>query len=64
MRAVPRDQLGPMAEVTRGRIVHVHVSEQPAENHAALMFYGATPTELLAEAGLSADVHAPSTPPT
>jgi formiminoglutamate deiminase len=52
VRAVPRDQLGPMAELTRGRIVHAHVSEQPAENLAAQMYYGATPTELLADAGL------------
>ena len=52
VRAVPREQLAPMAEVTRGRVVHAHVSEQPAENLATQMFYGATPTELLAEAGL------------
>jgi formiminoglutamate deiminase len=52
VRAVPREQLGPMAELTRGRVVHAHVSEQPAENLAAQMYYGATPTELLAEAGL------------
>ena len=44
-----------MAEVTRGRIVHAHVSEQPAENLATQMFYGATPTELLDEAGLLGD---------
>ena len=55
VRAVPRDQLGPMAEVTRGRIVHAHVSEQPAENLATQMFYGATPTALLAEAGFLGD---------
>jgi formiminoglutamate deiminase len=52
VRAVPRDQLAAMAEVTRGRVVHAHVSEQPAENLAAQMFYGATPTQLLADAGL------------
>jgi formiminoglutamate deiminase len=55
VRAVPRDQLGPMAELTRGRVVHAHVSEQPAENLAAQMYYGATPTELLADAGLVGD---------
>jgi formiminoglutamate deiminase len=55
IRAVPRDQLGPMAELTRGRVVHAHVSEQPAENLAAQMYYGLTPTELLAEAGLVGD---------
>jgi formiminoglutamate deiminase len=52
VRAVPRDSLRAMAEVTRGRTVHAHVSEQPAENLAAQMFYGATPTELLHDAGL------------
>ena len=52
VRAVPRDQLGPMAELTRGRVVHAHVSEQPAENLAAQMYYDATPTQLLADAGL------------
>lgn len=52
VRAVPREQLGPMAEVTRGRVVHAHVSEQPGENLATQMFYGATPTELLSGAGL------------
>ena len=52
VRAVPRDDLRAMAEVTRGRTVHAHVSEQPAENLATQMFYGATPTELLDEAGL------------
>ncbi|MEO6411267.1 MAG: formimidoylglutamate deiminase [Pedococcus sp.] len=52
VRAMPRDDLRAMAEVTRGRTVHAHVSEQPAENLATQMFYGATPTELLHEAGL------------
>jgi formiminoglutamate deiminase len=51
VRAVPRDQLAPMAQLTRGRVVHAHVSEQPGENLATQMFYGATPTALLAEAG-------------
>jgi formiminoglutamate deiminase len=52
VRAVPRDDLRAMAETTRGRTVHAHVSEQPAENLATQMYYGATPTELLDEAGL------------
>jgi formiminoglutamate deiminase len=52
VRAIPRDQLKPLAEVTRGRTVHAHVSEQPGENLATQMFYGATPTRLLADAGL------------
>jgi formiminoglutamate deiminase len=55
VRAIPRDQLAAMGEVTRGRVVHAHVSEQPAENLAAQMFYGHTPTELLAEANLVTD---------
>jgi len=52
VRAVPRDQLGPMAEAAAGMPLHVHLSEQPAENHAAHMFYGRTPTEMLDDAGL------------
>ncbi|AHI01201.1 formimidoylglutamate deiminase [Kutzneria albida] len=52
VRAVPRDQLG---EVVAGagddRPLHVHLSEQPAENEACLSAYGRTPTELLHEAG-------------
>ncbi len=52
VRAVPREQLAPMAEAARGRVVHAHVSEQPAENLATQMFYGGTPTGLLAEAGM------------
>jgi formiminoglutamate deiminase len=55
VRAVPREQLAPMAELTRGRVVHAHVSEQPAENLATRMHYDATPTELLADAGLVTD---------
>ena len=55
VRAVPRDQLAPMAELARGRVVHAHVSEQPGENLATQVHYGATPTELLAEAGLLDD---------
>ena len=55
IRAVPREQLPAMAQVTRGRVVHAHVSEQPAENLATQVFYGASPTELLADAGLVTD---------
>ena len=35
----------------RGRPLHAHVSEQPAENEACLEAYGGTPTALLADAG-------------
>jgi formiminoglutamate deiminase len=49
VRAVPRDQLG----VFRGRTpLHVHLSEQVAENEACLAAYGVTPTRLLHEADL------------
>ena len=54
VRAVPREQLAPLAAAAGGRPLHVHLSEQPAENLAAQMFYGRTPTELLDEAGLLA----------
>ncbi len=54
VRAVPRDALGPIAEfaATRDLPLHVHLSEQPAENDACLQHYGVTPTTLLAEAGV------------
>ena len=49
VRAVPRDQL----DVFRGRApLHVHLSEQPAENEACLAAYGVTPTRLLHDEGL------------
>ena len=49
VRAVPRDQL----PVFRGRApLHVHLSEQVAENDACLAAYGVTPTRLLHEADL------------
>ncbi|WP_327115178.1 formimidoylglutamate deiminase [Nocardia sp. NBC_01730] len=52
VRTVPRAALGVVAERAAGRPVHVHLSEQPAENRYCLAFYGRTPTELLAEAGV------------
>jgi formiminoglutamate deiminase len=53
VRAVPRDQL-PVVAAAAGRNalpLHVHLSEQPAENDATIGCYGRTPTELLADAG-------------
>jgi formiminoglutamate deiminase len=47
VRAVPRDQVGVVAAAAAGRPLHVHVSEQPAENTACQWFYGMTPTALL-----------------
>ena len=62
VRAVPRDQLKVVVEAAAGRPLHVHVSEQVAENDACLAAYGVTPTQLLAEAGalgpLTTAVHA------
>jgi formiminoglutamate deiminase len=62
VRAVPRDQLAVVAAAAAGRPLHVHVSEQPAENEACLARYGATPVSLLGGAGalgpLTTAVHA------
>ncbi|QXJ24764.1 formimidoylglutamate deiminase [Actinomadura graeca] len=64
VRAVPREQLGAVASWAREHRapLHVHLSEQPAENRACQDAYGMTPTRLLAEAGalgaLSTAVHA------
>jgi len=62
VRAVPRGQLGLVAEAAKGRQLHVHLSEQPAENEACQGFYGMTPTALLEAEGvlgsLTSAVHA------
>jgi cytosine/adenosine deaminase-related metal-dependent hydrolase len=62
VRAVPATQLADAAQAARGRPLHVHVSEQPAENAACQAFYGRTPTALLQEHGVlgpdSTAVHA------
>ena len=47
VRAVPREQLGVVARAAAGQALHVHLSEQPAENEACQGFYGMTPTALL-----------------
>ncbi|WP_194092421.1 formimidoylglutamate deiminase [Ornithinimicrobium flavum] len=54
VRAVPRDQLGVVARWAQehGRPLHVHLSEQPAENDACLQAHGLTPTALLAAEGV------------
>ena len=53
MRAVDPEAAATVAEwaAARGRPLHAHVSEQPAENEACTGAYGRTPTGLLAEAG-------------
>lgn len=61
IRAVPRDQMGTVAGwagssgrpgSSGARPLHVHLSEQPAENDACRAAYGLTPTEVLAEEGV------------
>jgi formiminoglutamate deiminase len=52
VRAVPRDQLAVIVAAAAGRPLHVHLSEQPAENQACQWFYGLTPTALLDLEGL------------
>jgi formiminoglutamate deiminase len=52
VRAVPAEQLGCVAAAAHGRPLHVHLSEQPAENDACLSFYGRTPTAVLQERGV------------
>jgi len=52
VRAVPATDLAGFAERTAGRPVHIHLSEQRAENEACLAVHGRTPTELLAAHGL------------
>ena len=62
VRAVPPAQLPVVVDFARGRPLHVHLSEQVAENDACLAATGMTPTRLLAESGalgpLTTAVHA------
>ena len=43
VRAVPREALAVVAKAAEGRPVHVHLSEQPAENAACYARHGLTP---------------------
>ncbi|MBK6870205.1 MAG: formimidoylglutamate deiminase [Kineosporiaceae bacterium] len=57
VRAVPVDELSVIVEADVGedgspRPLHVHLSEQPAENASCLAVYGRTPTQLLADHGV------------
>lgn len=62
VRAVPADQLATVVTAAAGRPLHVHLSEQRAENDACLTHHGVTPTRLLDEHGalgpLTTAVHA------
>ncbi|MFB9181163.1 formimidoylglutamate deiminase [Dactylosporangium sucinum] len=53
VRAVPRDRMNTVVAWAdeHAAPLHVHLSEQRAENEACLSEYGATPTQILAEAG-------------
>ncbi|MEN3307416.1 MAG: hypothetical protein V7603_3618 [Micromonosporaceae bacterium] len=53
VRAVPPEQMPVVVAwaAQRGAPLHLHLSEQPAENEACLAAYGATPTRVLADAG-------------
>ncbi|MDT4947693.1 MAG: hypothetical protein QOJ37_288 [Pseudonocardiales bacterium] len=52
VRAVPRAALPTVAATATGRPLHVHLSEQPAENEACRAYYGQTPTEVLDDGGV------------
>jgi len=53
VRAVTESDLAVVARDLPASVpLHIHVSEQPAENSASLDAYGLTPTALLAETGL------------
>jgi formiminoglutamate deiminase len=52
VRAVPAEALSMIGEVAGERPLHIHLSEQSAENAATQAFYGCTPTELLNDHGL------------
>ena len=62
VRAVPDHQLAVVVAAAAGRPLHVHLSEQTAENDACVAAYGATPTQLLDDHGvlgpLTSAVHA------
>ncbi|MCY1142798.1 formimidoylglutamate deiminase [Actinoplanes sp. Pm04-4] len=52
VRAVPASDMALFADRTAGLPVHVHLSEQRAENEQTLATYGCTPAELLERHGV------------
>ncbi|MEU4426638.1 formimidoylglutamate deiminase [Actinoplanes sp. NPDC024001] len=52
VRAAPVDGMATFAQRTDGLPVHVHLSEQPAENEACQAVHGCSPTELLDRLGV------------
>jgi formiminoglutamate deiminase len=55
VRAVPRGEMPLVVEAAAGRPLHVHLSEQVAENDECFAAYGQTPTQVLAEVGALAE---------
>ena len=51
VRAVPRDDIAYLADWVGDRPLHVHLSEQVAENDDCQRAYGISPTEVLRDAG-------------
>jgi formiminoglutamate deiminase len=62
VRAVPADQIPTVVSAAGSRPLHVHLSEQPAENEQCVHAYGMTPTQVLSDRGFlkptSTAVHA------
>jgi len=62
VRAVPAEAMPAIADWAAGRPLHVHVSEQVAENQACVAAYARTPVEVLLDHGvlgpLTTAVHA------
>jgi formiminoglutamate deiminase len=59
VRAVPAAEIPVVARWAAGKPLHVHLSEQRAENEACEKAYGTSPTRLLADSGaLTADTTA------
>jgi formiminoglutamate deiminase len=52
VRAVHPNELEEIVANRHGKVVHVHVSEQPAENAACIAATGKTPTQVLFDAGM------------
>ena len=52
VRAIHPSELEEVVANRHGKVVHVHVSEQPAENAACIAATGKTPTQVLADAGM------------
>jgi formiminoglutamate deiminase len=52
VRTVPADQIPIVVDAATGKVLHVHVSEQPAENEECRHAYQLSPTALLAETGV------------